>query len=155
MGRHRSQGRHIVIRRAKGGISGAEHLAREDRRTLAALRAKNLDDRFVFVSKRHGVYQPLSRDAFAKALATAGQSAGIDRRLCHPHELRHASGHFLANSGRVNAYQLQAELGHKDARSTHIYVQGRRGFDEGAVGLSGPRHRQRTIGGQEHSHEGR
>ena len=34
------------------------------------------------------------------------------------------TGHVLANSGRVNAYQLQAVLGHKDARSTQVYVQG-------------------------------
>jgi integrase len=121
----------IVIRRAKGGIGGAQHLERHDRQGLARLRAENQDDRFVFVSKRHGVYQPLSRDAFAKMLATAGDGAGIDRRLCHPHALRHAAGHALANSGRVNAFQLQAVLGHKDARSTQVYVQGVEGLIKG------------------------
>jgi integrase len=114
----------IVIRRAKGGIGGTQQLARHDRQGLARLKAENLDPRFVFVSKRHGIYQPLSRDAFAKILATAGERAGIDRRLCHPHALRHASGHFLANSGKVNAFQLQSILGHRDARSTQVYVQG-------------------------------
>jgi type 1 fimbriae regulatory protein FimB len=121
----------IVIRRAKGGISGAQHLARHDRKELAALRAEKLDDRYVFVSKRHDLYQPLSRDAFAKLLATAGERAGLDRRICHPHALRHAAGHALANSGKVNAYQLQAVLGHKDARSTNIYVQGVEGLIKG------------------------
>src|SRR4051812_5055105 len=43
----------IVIRRAKGGTSGAQHLERRDRQGLAKLRAEKLDDRFVFVSKRH------------------------------------------------------------------------------------------------------
>jgi len=114
----------IVISRKKNGIGGTQQLARIDRQSLARLRAEKLDDRFVFVSKRNGIYQPLSRDAFAKLLATAGARAGIDRRLCHPHALRHAAGHVLANSGRVNAYQLQAVLGHKDARSTQVYVQG-------------------------------
>lgn len=121
----------IIIRRSKGGISGAQHLARHDRQQLAALKAQKLDDRFVFVSKRHGIYQPLSRDAVAKAIATAGERAGIDRRLCHPHALRHAAGHHLANSGKVNAFQLQAVLGHKDARSTQIYVQGVEGLIKG------------------------
>ena len=74
---------------------------------------------------------PLSRDAFNKALATAGERAGIDRRLCHPHALRHAAGHTLANSGKVNAYQLQAVMGHKDSRSTQIYVQGVEGLIKG------------------------
>jgi integrase len=114
----------IVISRKKNGIGGTQQLARNDRQALARLKAENLDDRFVFVSKRHDVYQPLSRDAFAKLLATAGERAGIDRRLCHPHALRHAAGHVLANSGKVNAFQLQAVLGHRDARSTQVYVQG-------------------------------
>lgn len=121
----------IVIRRSKGGIGGAQHLERRDRQALSKLRAAKLDDRFVFVSKRHGIYSPLSRDAFAKLLATAGERAGIDRRLCHPHALRHAAGHALANSGRVNAFQLQAVLGHKDARSTQVYVQGVEGLIKG------------------------
>jgi type 1 fimbriae regulatory protein FimB/type 1 fimbriae regulatory protein FimE len=114
----------ITISRVKGGIGGQQQLARRDRQALARLRGEKLDGRYVFVSKRHGIYQPLSRDAFAKILATAGQRAGIDRRLCHPHALRHAAGHVLANSGKVNAYQLQAVMGHRDARSTQIYVQG-------------------------------
>jgi len=121
----------ISIRRSKGGVDGAQHLARHDRQQLARLKAEELDDRFVFVSKRHGLYQPMSRDAFAKMLATVGERAGIDRRLCHPHALRHAAGHALANSGRVNAFQLQAVLGHKDARSTQIYVQGVEGLIKG------------------------
>jgi integrase len=121
----------IKIRRAKGGIGGQQHLARADRAALARLKAEKLDNRFVFVSKRHDLYQPLSRDAFAKLLATAGERAGLDRRLCHPHALRHAAGHALANSGKVNAFQLQAVLGHKDARSTQVYVQGVEGLIKG------------------------
>jgi hypothetical protein len=45
--------------------------------------------------------------------------------------LCHAAGHFLANSGKVNAFQLQAVLGHKDARSTLVYVQGVNGLIKG------------------------
>jgi integrase len=61
----------------------------------------------------------------------AQKTMKLDRALCHPHALRHAAGHALANSGRVNAYQLQAIMGHKDARSTHIYVQGVAGLIDG------------------------
>jgi hypothetical protein len=49
--------------------------------SAAKLRADKLDDHNVFVNKRHGIYQLLSRDTFAKLLATAGERAGIDRRL--------------------------------------------------------------------------
>jgi integrase len=121
----------IMICRSKGGISGAQHLARRDRQQLARLRAEALDDRYVFVSKRHGIYNRLSRDAFAKLVATAGERAGIDRRLCHPQALRHSAGHVLANSGKVNAFQLQAVLGHRNARSTQVYVQGVEGLIKG------------------------
>ena len=49
----------------------------------------------------------------------------------HAHMLRHSAGYALANGGRVNAFQLQAALGHKDARSTQIYVQGVEGLIKG------------------------
>jgi integrase len=57
-----------------------------------------------------------------KVLTTAGKRAGLDNRLCHPHALRHAAGHALANKQTINAHQLQAVMGHKDARSTATYV---------------------------------
>jgi site-specific recombinase XerD len=82
----------------------------------------------VFASERGG---GLTRDAFAKILRAAADRTGIDRRLAHPHALRHAAGHALANSGRVNEYQLQAVMGHKDPRSTRVYVQGVAGFIKG------------------------
>jgi site-specific recombinase XerD len=75
----------------------------------------------VFVSERGG---PLTRDAFAKLFATIRGRAGLDRRLCDPHALRQAASHALASSGRVNGYQLQAIIGHRDPRRTSIYVQG-------------------------------
>jgi type 1 fimbriae regulatory protein FimB/type 1 fimbriae regulatory protein FimE len=117
----------INISRKKGGASGPQHLAVDDRRALRMLRKANSGD-YVFLSERG---DPLTRDAFAKQLAAIGERAQIDRSLCHPHALRHAAGHALANSGKVNAYQLQAIMGHKDGRSTSIYVQGVVGLIKG------------------------
>jgi integrase len=112
----------IVVTRQKGGVGGEQNLAREDWRALRQLR-KEADENttHVFLSERG---DPLTPDAFAKQLAAIGKRAGIDRRLAHPHALRHAAGHHLANSGKVNEYQLQSIMGHKDPRSTHEYVQG-------------------------------
>jgi integrase len=117
----------IAINRKKGGADGVQHLAPADARALRALRSK-ADGAFVFVSERGG---QLTRDGFAKMFAVVGERAGLDRRLCHPHALRHAAGHALANSGRVNAYQLQAIMGHRDPRGTAIYVQGVAGLIKG------------------------
>jgi integrase len=118
----------IDIKRQKNGVDGKQHLDRADARSLRALKAKANGSCFVFQSERGG---QLSRDAFAKQLAAIGERAGIDRRLCHPHALRHAAGHALANSGKVNEYQLKAVMGHRDARSTIIYVQGVAGMIKG------------------------
>jgi len=118
----------IAIKRKKGGIDGVQHLAPADARALRSLRSKADGSRHVFNSERGG---PLTRDAFAKMFAAVGERAGLDRRLSHPHALRHAAGHALANSGRVNEYQLQSIMGHKDPRSTRVYVQGVAGLIKG------------------------
>jgi type 1 fimbriae regulatory protein FimB/type 1 fimbriae regulatory protein FimE len=119
----------IKVSRKKGGIGGVQHLTPADARALRALRYKRDGSPIVFVTERDGMQ--MTRDAFAKQLAAAGARAGLDRRLCHPHALRHAAGHALANSGRVNEYQLQAVMGHRDPRSTRIYVQGVAGLIRG------------------------
>jgi site-specific recombinase XerD len=105
-----------------------QHLAPADARALRASRSKSDGSRHMFVSERGG---PLTRDAFAKMLAAVGERAGLDRRVCHPHALRHAAGHAFANSGRVNEYQWQAVMGHRDPRSTRVYVQGVAGLIKG------------------------
>jgi integrase len=129
MGRDRPEGRHHQGVAQEGGNDGVQHLSQADARALRALKFKADGSPFVFVSERGGLQ--LTRDAFARMLVAAGARAGIDRRLCHPHSLRHGAGHALANSGRVNEYQLQAVMGHRDSRSTRIYVQGVAGLIKG------------------------
>jgi type 1 fimbriae regulatory protein FimB len=119
----------IRIARKKNGVGGEQHLAPDDWKVLRQLRKEAGDNnRYVFLSERG---DPLTRDAFAKQLAAIGKRAGIDRRLAHPHALRHATGHHLANSGKVNEYQLQSVMGHRDPRSTQEYVQGVAGLIKG------------------------
>jgi len=123
----------ITIRRGKGGVKGTQHLVPTDAKALRAMRAKAESGSPVFVSERNREQgeSHLTRDAFAEILQAAADRAGLDRRLAHPHALRHAAGHALANSGRVNEYQLQAVMGHKDPLSTRIYVQGVSGLIKG------------------------
>jgi integrase len=118
----------IKVTRKKNGVDGPQHLVLADKRALRVLHAETGGNRYVFLSERG---DPLTRDAFAKQLAAIGKRAGIDRRLCHPHALRHAAGHAMANGGKVNEYQLQAVMGHRDARSTKEYVQGVAGLIKG------------------------
>jgi integrase len=118
----------IKIARKKNGIGGPQHLVLADKRALGVLHAETGGNGYVFLSERG---DPLTRDAFAKQLMAIGKRAGIDRRLCHPHALRHAAGHAMANGGKVNEYQLQAVMGHRDPRSTREYVQGVAGLIKG------------------------
>jgi type 1 fimbriae regulatory protein FimB len=139
----------ITIRRKKGGVGGMQDLAPPDARALRALRSKADGRPHVFVSERfreHGGWQ-MTRDAFAKLVAAAGALAGLERRLCHPHALRRALGHALANSGVVNEHQLQAVMGHKDPRSTAIYVQGVAGLIKGLWGKTHHRRPARALAG--------
>jgi integrase len=118
----------IKVTRKKNGVDGPQRLVLADKRALRVMHAETGGNRHVFLSERG---DPLTRDAFAKQLAAIGKRAGIDRRLCHPHALRHAAGHAMANGGKVNEYQLQAVMGHRDARSTREYVQGVAGLIKG------------------------
>jgi hypothetical protein len=52
-------------------------------------------------------------------------------RSCLQVDTRQPSGHALANSGRVNKYQLQSIMRHRDQPSTRVYVQGVAGLIKG------------------------
>jgi site-specific recombinase XerD len=110
----------IHVKRLKNGRSGQQLLASKDLKGLRALKTTSATQ-WVFVSERGGHLTP---DGFSKLLASAGKRAGIDRRLCHPHALRHACGHVLADQGRVTSRQIQEILGHRNFANTQIYVEG-------------------------------
>jgi integrase len=109
----------IMIHRKKNGVGGPQHIEKGDLKELRTLR-KKVDGQYVFVSERGG--GPLDRNAFGKIVRKAGALAGLPPRLCYCHSLRHSFGHTVAH--KVNSHQVQSLLGHKDARSTQIYVKG-------------------------------
>lgn len=110
----------IHVKRLKNGPSGQQLLGSKDAKGLRALKAVSTSQ-WIFTSERGG---HLSADGFAKVLATAGERAGVDRRLCHPHALRHACGHVLADQGRITTRQLQEVMGHRNYANTAIYAEG-------------------------------
>jgi type 1 fimbriae regulatory protein FimB/type 1 fimbriae regulatory protein FimE len=72
---------------------------------------------FVFTSERGA---PMGRFNVNKMVAKAGDSAGI--RNCHPHQLRHACGHLLADAGH-DTRRLQLWMGHSDIKHTARYSE--------------------------------
>lgn len=66
--------------------------------------------------RRHHLFP----NGFQTALREAGKKAGITKR-CSPHILRHSHATALLEMGRSLA-EVQARLGHKDVKTTMIYL---------------------------------
>jgi site-specific recombinase XerD len=64
---------------------------------------------------------PLSRFGVRKLILRLCSEAGLEKRVS-PHIFRHTFASMKAESGRVSPYQLQHWLGHKDLKTTQIYV---------------------------------
>jgi type 1 fimbriae regulatory protein FimB/type 1 fimbriae regulatory protein FimE len=108
-------GRTLYVRRLKGSKNATHPLTGD---VVRALRRLGPDTGHVFTNERGG---PLSRNGFGKIVRRAGQAAGIEPALCHPHALRHATGYALANRG-VDTRSLQSYLGHSNIQHTVRYT---------------------------------
>jgi integrase len=105
----------IWIERAKGSLSKM-HLLQQDE----VLELKQMFERrkseYIFESERSNKLTP---DAIHRIVQSAGKTAGIDN--CHPHQLRHACGYYLAQQG-IDIRTIQEYLGHKNIQCTVIYT---------------------------------
>jgi integrase len=108
----------LRVRRLKGGIDSVHPLQGDELRALRQLqREQEPKSGFVFTSERGG---PMSRFAVNKLIEKAGERAGIANS--HPHMLRHACGHLLADAG-YDTRRLQLWLGHADIKHTAKYSE--------------------------------
>ena len=71
---------------------------------------------YLFCSERKG---PLTTATVRKIVARAGMLAGIAH--AHPHQLRHATGYYLAAQGQ-DTRAIQGYLGHRAITSTAVYT---------------------------------
>ena len=108
----------LRVRRVKNGSDATHPLQGETMRALRKLQRDSPDSTFVFQSERGA---PFSTAGFAKMVYRAGVEAGFDFKA-HPHMLRHACGHKLANDGR-DTRSIQAYLGHKNIQHTVRYTE--------------------------------
>jgi integrase len=109
---------HLHVRRLKGGIDSVHTLQGDELRALHQLeREQEPKSGFVFTSERGG---PMSRFNVNKMIGKSGKEAGIAN--CHPHMLRHACGHLLADAGH-DTRRLQLWLGHSDIKHTARYSE--------------------------------
>ena len=84
------------VRRLKGSNDSVHTLDRDEVAALRKLKANSMSP-YVFTSERGG---PLSPDMIARVVSRAAEAAKLGFHV-HPHMLRHAAGHALANEGNA------------------------------------------------------
>ncbi len=104
--------------RKKGSNSNEHPLHRDEIRALRRV-APHEEHRvgFVFKNERGG---KLTESCIRKLVARAGRKAGFPFHV-HPHQLRHACGHTMANKKIATAI-IAHWLGHADERNTKRYA---------------------------------
>ena len=111
---------HIIVTRGKGSERVTYPLM-EDADPL--FDEKSALEAFCLHKTQNTLLFPVTRQAVGLWLKKYGERAGIDRRKCHPHSLKHSiARHFLAANNN-NLPQVQRYLGHKTLGSTGVYLQ--------------------------------
>jgi type 1 fimbriae regulatory protein FimB/type 1 fimbriae regulatory protein FimE len=100
------------VRRLKGSNDSVHTLDRDEVSALRKLKANSMSP-YVFTSERGG---PLSPDMIARVVSRAAEAAKFGFHV-HPHMLRHATGHTLANEG-TDTRLIQDFYGHASIANT-------------------------------------
>ena len=108
----------LHVRRVKNGTPSTDPLLGDELRALRRLRRESPSSPFVFVSERG---TPFTTAGFARMIERASRKGlGLELKA-HPHMLRHACGHALANKGH-DTRAIQGWLGHRSITSTAVYT---------------------------------
>jgi site-specific recombinase XerD len=89
----------------------------DELRALRRLQRESPSSPFVFVSERGS---PFTTAGLARMIERAAAGAGLELKA-HPHMLRHACGHALANKGH-DTRAIQGWLVHRAITSTAVYT---------------------------------
>jgi integrase len=108
----------ILVVRKKGSLPSTQPVLSDELRSLRALQRVAPASPYIFVSERGA---PFTTAGFARLVERAGEAAEIGLKI-HPHMLRHACGHVLANKGK-DTRTLQLHLGHKNIQHTVRYTE--------------------------------
>jgi integrase/recombinase XerC len=110
----------LVIRDGKGQADRRIALEKKATKALKAhLKERGEQPSPALFLNRYG--EPLSRFGVRKLILRLCGEAGLEKKVS-PHIFRHTFASMKAESGRVSPYQLQQWLGHKDLKTTQIYV---------------------------------
>jgi type 1 fimbriae regulatory protein FimB/type 1 fimbriae regulatory protein FimE len=107
----------LHVNRLKNGTPAVHPLRGPEIRALRQLFREYPDSPYVFSTERKG---PLTTSTVRKIVARAGELAGIP--AAHPHQLRHATGYYLASKGQ-DTRAIQAYMGHRSISNTVRYTE--------------------------------
>lgn len=105
------------VNRLKHGVASTHPISARESRALHTLKRQSTNSPFVFLSERGA---PLSPRTVHDIVRFAGEKAEFDFP-CHPHQLRHACGYYLALKGQ-DTRAIQAYLGHRSIEHTVRYT---------------------------------
>lgn len=106
------------VNRLKGSDDSVQVLEADEVKLLTALKKKQPDNAFVFVSERGA---PMTADNFLKLVKRLGKKANLSIDA-HPHMLRHGAGHAMAEKG-TSTRVMQQFLGHRNIQHTVRYTK--------------------------------
>jgi integrase len=108
----------VWVDRKKGSVPNSHPLAKDEVKLLKKLAPKDEHRTgYVFGNERGG---KLTESAVRKLVARAGKLAEFPWHV-HPHQLRHACGHTMANK-KIPTGIIQHWLGHVNSASTARYA---------------------------------
>ena len=108
----------LHVQRVKHGNPASHPLRGPELRALRRLQRESQQSPYVFTNERKS---PMTTSGVRKIVARAGVEAAIPFPV-HPHQLRHATGFYLANSGH-DTRAIQAFLGHRCITHTCRYTE--------------------------------
>ena len=115
------EGKKICIWRAKDSNGSFHDLAKDEINLLKKLK-KHSQSNFVISGRQaNSSDNGLSTARVRQLCKGIGLEAGLKRRF-HHHMLRHTCAFQMAENANINPLTIQRFLGHKDPKSTEIYI---------------------------------
>ncbi|CAK0757438.1 Integrase [Gammaproteobacteria bacterium] len=109
----------LFVRRMKNGLNSTHPLHGPELRALGRLKREQGESGagYVFVGQN---FLPMTTGNVRKMIDVATEKAKLDLKV-HPHMLRHACGHYLANKGE-DTRAIQVYMGHMNIQNTTHYT---------------------------------
>ena len=112
----------MCIWRAKDSEGSFHDLAKDEISLLKKLKKHSQSDFIIAGRQANSSDNGLSTSRVRQLCKELSLEANLSRPF-HHHMLRHTCGHNMAENANINPLTIQRYLGHKDPKSTEIYIR--------------------------------